>query len=48
MPLVYYYGIDDPVMNISEMHHLRDLLSNSSRAVFIEVSCTHDAPLPKL
>lgn len=46
MPLVYYHGIDDPVMNISEMQYLRDLLADSPQAVFIEVPGTHDAPLP--
>ena len=46
MPIRFYHGIDDPVMQISEMYELQKLLKNHHNAQFHAVPGTHDAPIP--
>lgn len=46
MPIRFYHGIDDPVMLISEMYKLQELLKDHPDAVFRAVPGTHDGPAP--
>lgn len=46
MPLRFYHGVDDPVMPVSGLHELQELLRDHPDAVFKVVPGTHDGPLP--
>lgn len=45
MPIVFYHGIDDPVMPVSEMTSLQEKMKDFPNAYFKAVPGTHDAPL---
>ncbi len=45
MPLVFYHGIDDPVMPVTQMTSLQEKMKDFPNAYFKAVPGTHDAPL---